>query len=147
VALVGALIVDRDHRRLYIQRRSASRKVFPGAWDIVGGKVEPGEDRETALAREMVEETGWTLESILGWCFDDRTHLGDHVAREQVAVVTVDDPDRSPRLEPGKAVEWAWVGPDDAVADQNIVDGWGDHIPKVLAAGFAFLQERAVRDI
>ena len=35
-----------------------------GAWSIPGGKVEPGEDFETAVHRELAEETGIRAEII-----------------------------------------------------------------------------------
>lgn len=139
--LVGGLVLSSDGK-LLIQRRSMQRKAFPGAWDIIGGSVEPDEDLETALAREVAEETGWRLRSILGWCFDEAVELNGASARERVAVITVEDTDSGPRLEPGKATEFAWVSSTDRLADQNVVDGWGSHIPDVLRAGFEFLRRR-----
>src|SRR5690606_23260736 len=56
--VVGALIAD-DQGRIYLQRRSLSRALFPGSWDLVGGHAEEGEDVRKALAREVREETGW----------------------------------------------------------------------------------------
>jgi 8-oxo-dGTP pyrophosphatase MutT (NUDIX family) len=44
---VGALIVDDDDGRRFLQRRSPERSLFPNAWDIGGGQLEPG---ETAVA-------------------------------------------------------------------------------------------------
>jgi 8-oxo-dGTP pyrophosphatase MutT (NUDIX family) len=44
----GALIVD-DDSRLFFQRRSPRRHLFPDCRDIVGGHLEPGEEvRELA---------------------------------------------------------------------------------------------------
>ena len=57
---VGALIRN-DRGYVFAQRRLSTRRVFPGAWDIVGGHIEPGETLEEALAREIEEETGWEL--------------------------------------------------------------------------------------
>jgi 8-oxo-dGTP pyrophosphatase MutT (NUDIX family) len=60
---VGAFIRD-ERLRVYAHRRSADRKLLPGIWDVVGGHLEPGESPEEALAREIEEETGWTLRRI-----------------------------------------------------------------------------------
>lgn len=38
--------------------RSLHRRRAPGRWDVIGGKVEPGETRAAALARELGEELG-----------------------------------------------------------------------------------------
>ncbi|HUW41478.1 MAG TPA: NUDIX domain-containing protein [Rectinemataceae bacterium] len=44
---------------IYLQKRSASKLVQPGAWDsAVGGHVGMGEDLNTALMRELREELG-----------------------------------------------------------------------------------------
>ncbi len=46
-------------REIYLQKRSASKTVQPGKWDIaVGGHVGINEDIETALKREAEEELG-----------------------------------------------------------------------------------------
>lgn len=61
--LIGALIVRPDGR-LFAQRRSQTRKFGAGFWDNVGGHVDPEDTSlQDALAREITEETGWTLES------------------------------------------------------------------------------------
>ena len=53
-------IVDRDSR-LFVQRRSLSKDLFPGWWDTaVGGHVSYGEGIEEALFREAEEELGFT---------------------------------------------------------------------------------------
>jgi 8-oxo-dGTP diphosphatase len=53
--VVAALIVH-DGRLLVCQRRSGSR--FELMWEFPGGKVEPGETLQAALARELQEELG-----------------------------------------------------------------------------------------
>lgn len=45
--------------RLYLQRRPEWKDIQPGRWDTaVGGHIDAGEERETALRREAREELG-----------------------------------------------------------------------------------------
>lgn len=49
------------------------RGVFPGQWALSGGGMEPGEQMEEALLREIAEELGTELKisSIKPWTFAD----------------------------------------------------------------------------
>lgn len=60
---VGAVVLNKK-RQAFAQKRSADRPLFPDCWDIVGGHLEDGESLIEALARELKEETGWTLVKI-----------------------------------------------------------------------------------
>lgn len=55
VECVGAIVHDRAGRLLLVQRANPPAA---GTWSIPGGRVEPGEDDATAVAREVAEETG-----------------------------------------------------------------------------------------
>jgi len=108
VACVGALI--RDARgRIFVQHRSASRQLLPDTWDIVGGHLESGESPEQALAREIHEETGWTLHSIHQQVADWEWEIDGTVRREIDYLVTVTGNLESPRLEAGKHDAFAWI--------------------------------------
>lgn len=61
VLVVAAALVDRDDRVLIAQRPSG--KSMPGLWEFPGGKVEPGEQLEAALIRELREELGVSTET------------------------------------------------------------------------------------
>jgi 8-oxo-dGTP diphosphatase len=57
---VVAAVIERSDRRLLIgQRRRSDTSALK--WEFPGGKVEPGETPEAALARELREELGTTL--------------------------------------------------------------------------------------
>ncbi|MFJ4830240.1 (deoxy)nucleoside triphosphate pyrophosphohydrolase [Streptomyces sp. NPDC088747] len=59
IVVVGAALLDAG--RLLAARRSAPPELA-GRWELPGGKVEPGETPEGALARELREELGITAE-------------------------------------------------------------------------------------
>lgn len=58
--LVVAALVEREGRVLLSQRRAD--QALPLLWEFPGGKVEPGESPEAALAREIQEELGCRVE-------------------------------------------------------------------------------------
>lgn len=59
VDCVGALVYDEQRRLLVVRRANEPGR---GLWSIPGGRVEPGEDDPTAVAREVAEETGLIVE-------------------------------------------------------------------------------------
>jgi 8-oxo-dGTP diphosphatase len=56
VLTVVAALIEFEGKLLVCQRRRGSR--FELMWEFPGGKVEPGETLEVALARELREELG-----------------------------------------------------------------------------------------
>lgn len=70
VPAVSALVVD-DERRLLLARRA--REPYADLWDTPGGFLEEGEEPLAALRRELLEETGLSIE-IAGFVgmFTDR---------------------------------------------------------------------------
>jgi 8-oxo-dGTP diphosphatase len=59
--LVVAAVIERSDRRILICQRRRD-DTSPLKWEFPGGKVEPGESPEAALARELREELAVTLE-------------------------------------------------------------------------------------
>ena len=60
LVVVAAAMIDADGRVL-LQRRPEG-KAMAGLWEFPGGKVEPGESPEAALARELTEELAITVD-------------------------------------------------------------------------------------
>jgi len=58
--MVVAAVMEKDGRVLIAQRRKGGR--LGEKWEFPGGKVEPGEEPEQALKRELREELGITAE-------------------------------------------------------------------------------------
>ena len=65
-AVVHLRLFDRGGR-IYLQKRAASKDIFPGRWDTsVGGHVAPGETPDQAIRREAREELGIDLDASGG---------------------------------------------------------------------------------
>lgn len=60
VEVVGAIIKDGDR---YLVGQRAANKSQGGLWEFMGGKIEPGETPEEALARECREELSLDIEN------------------------------------------------------------------------------------
>jgi len=54
--VVAVALIDADGRILLTKRPEG--KSMAGLWEFPGGKIEPGENPETALVRELYEELG-----------------------------------------------------------------------------------------
>lgn len=126
--VVGAAIVDdlAAPRTLLAARRTEPPHLA-GGWELPGGKVEPGEDPETALHREIAEELG--VRVVLGaeLAGPDPDRPGwplppAHRMRVWLALVTegepapIEDHDALRVLAPGD-----WLGVDWLPADVPIV--------------------------
>jgi 8-oxo-dGTP diphosphatase len=137
--VAGALIVD-DGGRLFIQRRSPHRRLFPDTWDIVGGHLERDETVLQALDREVTEETGWRVAEVLARVGEYAYRGDDGIDRiETDFLVRVHGDLDRPRLEEGKHTEYRWLGPDElAVLDEHrdVNDGL---IRRIAEEGFAAL--------
>ncbi|HEY4238193.1 MAG TPA: NUDIX hydrolase [Kofleriaceae bacterium] len=72
---VGAIVFDRESRVLLVQR---GKDPGAGLWTVPGGKQEPGETLAQAVAREVREETGLTVEVGPLSCVVERMGDGFH---------------------------------------------------------------------
>lgn len=57
---VVAAVIEREGRYLITQRRPSA--VLPLLWEFPGGRVEPGEEDQVALRREVEHRLGVTIE-------------------------------------------------------------------------------------
>jgi 8-oxo-dGTP diphosphatase len=105
IHVMAAVITD-ARGRVLLARRTEGRDLA-GCWEFPGGKREPGETPEAALARELQEELGIDIE------------IGEHVIS-----VPQQYPDKRLRLDVRRLARWkgtprghegqalAWVAPD-----------------------------------
>jgi 8-oxo-dGTP diphosphatase len=65
--VIVAAVIERSDRRILIGQRRRD-DTSPLKWEFPGGKIEPGETPEAALARELREELSATLKKCVELC-------------------------------------------------------------------------------
>jgi 8-oxo-dGTP pyrophosphatase MutT (NUDIX family) len=75
--IVGVFLVD-ARGWVLLQERDEHAPVAADQWGVVGGHVDPGEDRPAALRRELREETGLVLDDSVLRCWYDGPHASGH---------------------------------------------------------------------
>lgn len=66
----------RQSDKILILKRHPKSKTNPNCWELVGGKVDPGEDFQKALIREFKEETNLKIKisDLIGAVQEDFPH-------------------------------------------------------------------------
>lgn len=105
VEVAVAILVRPDGAVLLAQR--PAHKVYGGWWEFPGGKIEPGEAPEQALARELREELGVAVERAVPWI--TRTHRYEH-AEVRLRFFRVFAWKGVPHGREGQPVLWQQVG-------------------------------------
>lgn len=113
VLVMGAAIIDGG--RVLAARRTTPEHVR-GLWEFPGGKVEPGEDPEAALVREIREELGCEVE-VTGHLDGEQPIKDGYTLRVAVATLLAGEPVPHEH----DAIRWlgadeldlvTWLGPD-----------------------------------
>jgi len=90
VRCVGGIAYDDQGRLLLIRRANDPGS---GQWSLPGGRVEPGESDETAVIREMWEETGLDVipGTVIGTVTRGRYEIHDYACRITGGTLTAGD--------------------------------------------------------
>ena len=102
VRVVAAVLLRQD--RVFVARRSPDQKQG-GLWEFPGGKVEPGEDDASALARELEEEL--RVAATVGPVVAENTHDYPGVRVHLVALLARIAVEAEPILVDHDAAVWA----------------------------------------
>ncbi|OKO99367.1 putative oxidoreductase [Xenorhabdus eapokensis] len=128
---VAALIRRPEDGAIYLQQRRWDCKVLPGAWDVVGGKVEEGESELQALEREIFEETGWQLTRIISELGMDEYDLQGDRWIDKSFLVEVNMNEAEQRIERDKYTHARWFLTQEEIQSFLQVNhflGYGEHI-------------------
>ena len=104
VVAVKGLILNSG--KILIVKRAYDDEVSPGAWECVGGKLEFGEDLETALVREIKEEVGLaiTVERLLY-----ATTFKTNPARQVIIITYLFSSDEDTIILSDEHVDYKWA--------------------------------------
>lgn len=134
---VKALIFRAD--RMLMLRRATGFPRYEGFWDLPGGVVEPGENLQDALTREVREETGFKVRvgksihaSTCEWWSDPRDVRRGVIAGVTVFFECTTRSKQPPRLS-REHCEFAWV-----TRLQAHRRRMRPPLPAAVRAGFAF---------
>ena len=126
--VVAALIV-RNSRVLICQRKRDAE--FTLKWEFPGGKVEPGEDLESALLRELAEELG--IRAIIGREIWRMTYQYPGKPEPFLIVFNLADAGAQiPIMDPDSFEQIAWVAPA-KLADFDFLPANAELIAKLVS--------------
>ena len=128
---VAFLVDSRGH--VLLQHRDEHAPRAANQWGMVGGHVEPGEDFDTAMVRELLEETGIRSASdeIELWAAEDFTYSDGHHGTYRVYVGRVDLTDDDIVVGEGRAI--VFVDPVEAVT-LDLAESSVHFLPRFLAS-------------
>jgi 8-oxo-dGTP diphosphatase len=110
-----ACILSREGK-LFVARRGPGG-ALGGKWEFPGGKVEPGESDEEALARELVEEFGARVR--VGALVGEESFA--HRGRARVLAAYAAELEGGATIVPSEHVELRWASVED-IAALDLVD-------------------------
>ena len=142
---VRALMIDHADRILMVKLQ-IDRNGWTG-WVLPGGGIESGEDTETALRRELLEETG-LADPFIGPVVCRRTQRGPGIApgfggqQEDIHLVPCHDFPLAPAMSKDElrregVVDMRWFTPEEigATTDKVVPEGLAALVHRVLEFG------------
>ena len=89
IPCIGAIVFDEQGRLLLVQRANPPAQ---GKWSLPGGRLEPGENSETGVVREVREETGLDVTVIreVGTIQRDAPSGDTYVIRDFLCALSTD---------------------------------------------------------
>ena len=108
----------------FVLLRRHSHKPDGNSWGLPAGKVDPGESDETAMLRELFEETGYQAHSSqLEFLDEHRFFMPSGTTNDFASYRVVLDAPHDIVLEENSHSNFKWVSPKEAYAMDDIIFG------------------------
>ncbi len=108
MVIVGFIVRD---EKIFIAKRSKTKKTFPDKYELVGGHIDDGEQPEAALVREVHEELGISV--TVGQPVGSFTYYSEDQFKIEVAYICYPTDDSEPTLNPADHSGSRWIGRDE----------------------------------
>jgi ADP-ribose pyrophosphatase YjhB (NUDIX family) len=115
---VKIFLKNKDGKYLLVKRNPEKYKKVKGEWDIVGGRINPGDTLIDNLKREVMEETKLHIISIPKLVF-----VQDIIPNEEKHVVRVSyvgETSGEPILDINENIEYKWLTLDELKKQENL---------------------------
>ncbi|PSB06946.1 NUDIX hydrolase, partial [Pleurocapsa sp. CCALA 161] len=115
---VAIAIIHQDGKYLMQLRDDLPTIAYPGVWGFFGGHIEPGEEPEAALRRELEEEINYLSPTLTKFCANQTGNYIRHIFSSPLTV---------------------------SVSELDLKEGWDMKLltPKEIQQGFAY-SDRAI---
>lgn len=127
--------------KVFLPKRAVTKKFLPGVHELPGGHIDFGEDIESGLKREIMEEFRMNIK--LGDPFFVFTYTNNIKGSHSIEVIyfaTFVDPIEKIKLDPEDHSEYSWFAESELNKIINNTKGNDDPEIKAIAKGFQLLK-------
>ncbi len=139
-------IIMNEKGQVFAQKRSATRRLFPGKWELPGGHVESGESVQSCIAKELHEELGIREFDVVGYIGYEDWHVPTESRKEydqynkRTHTVVIKTSDAVTITEPDKVDTWDWFDESNINTLNETKDGGTTFAYRSVRRALAYIQ-------
>lgn len=129
--------------KVFLPKRALTKKFLPGVFELPGGHIDFGEEMETGLKREIMEEFGMKVE--IGdpfYVFTYKNEIKKSHSIEVIYLVKFSESINKIKINPEDHSEYGWFGENELDKVINERKGENDPEIKAIKKGFVLLRNR-----